>query len=282
MVEPHPEADPSISVSDLSLGYPAHGGAKAFQAVEGLSLEVARGGVLAILGESGSGKTTLTKFLAGRGDEAAGKGARVQVAGGDASVLDVSLRRLSRRTATRLTAYVGHLAQDAGATLPPDLNVADILFQPIVERTRRFDREQLGQVVAEMMDLVGLPLSKLQEFPFELSKGQRQRVAVVRSLMLNPTVYFADEPTLGVDANNRPRIVDLLTWYREKSGATMVLVSHDIGVLEALVQDVLVMQQGRQVGAGDINEIFRDADHGYVLQLAKALRATAYDEVSEE
>ncbi|MGK0720863.1 ATP-binding cassette domain-containing protein [Leucobacter sp. W1478] len=282
MVEPNPEADPSISVSDLSLGYPAHGGAKAFNAVEGVSLEVAKGGVLAILGESGSGKTTLTRFLSARGDDALDKGARVQLSGGDAAVLGISLRRLSRRSVTRLTAYVGHLAQDAGATLPPDLNVGDILFQPIAERTKRFDRDQLGQIVAEMMDLVGLPLSKLQEFPFELSKGQRQRVAVIRSLMLNPTVYFADEPTLGVDANNRPRIVDLLTWYREKSGATMVLVSHDIGVLEALVQDVVVMQQGRLVGAGDINEIFRNADHGYVLQLAKALRATAYDEVSEE
>ncbi len=282
MVEPDRHADPAVSVSDLSLGYPAHGGARAFNAVEGVTFELRRGGVLAILGESGSGKTTLARFLAGRGEDASEKGSRIRVNGGEARVLGVPMRRLSGRTTTRLTAHVGHLAQDAGATLPADLNVGDILIQPIAERSRRFDREALGRQIAEMMDIVGLPFGKLQEYPHELSKGQRQRIAVIRSLMLGPAVCFADEPTLGVDANNRPKIVDLLSWYRERSGASMVLVTHDIGVLEALAQDVLVMQQGRLVGSGDINEIFRHADHDYVRQLAQALRATAYDEVSQE
>lgn len=282
MVEPVLDADPAISVSDLSLGYPAHGGAKAFNAVEGLSFELRRGGVLGILGESGAGKTTLTKFLAGRGTEAAEKGSRITLNGGEAHVLGTSLRRVSRRARNRLTAHVGHLGQDSGATLNAELNVGDLLLQPIAERQKRFDREQLGREIAEMMDIVGLPLTKLQEFPYELSKGQRQRVAVVRSLILNPTLYIADEPTLGVDAVNRPRIVDLLTWYRERRGASMVLVTHDIGLLEALVQDVLVLQQGALVGSGEINEIFRRADHGYVQQLAQALRATAYDEIADD
>lgn len=282
MVEPQFHADPAISASDLSLGYPPHGGAKAFNAIEGVGLEVRRGGVLAVLGESGSGKTTLTRYLAGRGSEPSDKGARILATGGDATVLGTPLRRLSRRATGRLSAHIGHLAQDAGATLPADLTVGDILLQPVLERTKHIDRDRQGRIIAEMMELVGLPLTTLQSLPFELSKGQRQRIGVMRSLMLFPPVYFADEPTLGVDAVNRPRIVDLLTWYRERAGATMVLVSHDIGVLEALVQDVVVLQQGRLVGSGDINEIFRDAEHGYVRQLAQALRANAYDEVSEE
>lgn len=281
MVDPQRDADPAILASDLSLGYPAHAGGRAFNAVEGIGFQVRRGEVLALLGESGSGKSTLARFLAGCGDDAGEKAARIRVNGGDAEVLGVRMRDLKHRTATRLTAHVGYLAQDAGAKLPPDLNVGDILLSPISERTKHFDRAQLGQQIAEMMEIVALPLSKLQEFPYELSKGQRQRVAVMRSLMLNPVLYFGDEPTLGVDANNRPRIVELLKWYRERSGATLVLVSHDIGVLEALGQRVLVMQQGRAVGEGDINEIFRHADHGYVQQLAQALRATAYDEVAE-
>ncbi|PII81489.1 ABC transporter ATP-binding protein [Leucobacter sp. OLJS4] len=276
------DADPAIHVSDLSLSYPAHGGGRSFHAVEGVSFDVRRGEVLALLGESGSGKSTLARFLAGRAKDTGDKSARIRATGGDAHVLGTSMRRLNRRGAARLTAYVGHLAQDAGATLPPELNVGDILFGPIVERTKDFDRDELGAVVAEMMDIVGLPLSKLQEYPYELSKGQRQRVAVMRSLMLNPPVLVADEPTLGVDANSRPRIVDLLRWYRERSSATLVLISHDIGMLEALVQDVLVMQQGRVVGHDDINAIFRQADHVYVQQLAQALRATAYDEIADE
>lgn len=277
MAEPNRAADPAVLVSDLSLTYPAHGGVKAFCAVDGVGFELARGQVLAVLGESGSGKSTLARFLAARGEQAP----RIRVTGGEASALGIELRRLGGRRRSRLTAHVGYLAQEAGATLPPDLNVGDILMQPITERMKRFDREQLGREIAEMMEIVALPLSKLQEYPYELSKGQRQRVAVMRALMLSPALLVADEPTLGVDALNRPRIVELLQWFRERSGASMILVSHDIALLEALVQNVLVMQQGRLVGAGDINQIFRQADHDYVQQLAIALRATAYDEVAK-
>ncbi len=282
MIEPVRDADPAVSVSDLSLMYPAHGGTKAFNAVDGLSFELGRGNVLAMLGESGSGKSTIARFLAGRANEAGEKHARIRVSGGDAQVLGTPMRKLGRRATTRLTAHVGFLAQDAGATLTPELNVGDILLQPISERTKHFDREQLGSQIAEMMDIVSLPLTKLKEYPYELSKGQRQRIAVMRSLMLAPSQLIADEPTLGVDANNRPRIVELLKWFRERTGASMILVSHDIGMLEALVHNVLVLQQGSLVGAGDINEIFRQADHTYVQRLATALRATAYDEVAEE
>lgn len=282
MAHPDLNADPSIRVSDLSLSYPAHAGGREFEAVEGLSFEVARGEVVALLGESGSGKSTVARFLAGRAADAGEKSSRIKLTGGAATVFDVPMRRLGRRASSRLTAYVGHLSQDAGATLTPELNVGDILFEPIVERSKHFDRDALGERIAEMMDIVALPLAKLQEYPYELSKGQRQRVAVMRSLMLDPALLVADEPTLGVDANNRPKIVELLRWYRERTQSTMLLISHDIGMLEALVQDVLVMQQGKLVGHGDINEIFRQADHGYVQRLAQALRATAYDEIADE
>lgn len=282
MAEPQRDADPAVQVSDLSLRFPAHAGRRPFTAVDGVSFEVRRGEVLALLGESGSGKSTLTRVLAGRASAAGDSAARIEVLGGQATVLGVPLRRLRRRAAQRLTAHVGYLAQDAGATLPPDVNIGDILCSPVEERTRRLDRAVLGERIAHMMDLVGLPLSTLQDHPYQLSKGQRQRVAVIRSLMLEPAVVLADEPTLGVDANNRPRIIEVLRWYRERSGATMLLVSHDIGMLEALVSEVAVMQQGRLVGRGGITEVFRDSDHGYVQQLARALRATAYDEVAEE
>ncbi|MBK0421318.1 ATP-binding cassette domain-containing protein [Leucobacter sp. CSA2] len=281
MAHPVVDSDPTINVSDLSLSYPAHAGGREFQAVEGVTFGVGRGEVVALLGESGSGKSTLARFLAGRGPDAGEKAARIKLTGGAATVMNVPMHRMSRRTRSRLTAYAGHLAQDAGATLTPELNVGDILFEPIAERNKNFDRDVLGEKIAEMMDIVALPLAKLQEYPYELSKGQRQRVAVMRTLMLDPALLVVDEPTLGVDAINRPKIVELLKWYRERTTASMLLISHDIGMLEALVEDVLVMQHGRLVGHGDINDIFRQADHGYVQKLAQALRATAYDEIAD-
>lgn len=272
----------AILVSDVSLAYPAHGGGREFQAVEGVSFDVPNGGVTAILGESGSGKSTVARYLAARATEVPQRSSHIHLNGGEATVLGESLRRLGRRKRSRLTAHIGYLGQDDGATLPSDLNVGDIVFEPITERVKRFDREAMGETVAEMMDLLALPLTMLQRYPFELSKGQRQRVAVLRSLMLTPRMIIADEPTLGVDAVNRPKIVELLRWYREKQGATLLLVTHDIAVLEALVDEVLVMQQSAMVGRGSIDEVFSQSDHRYVQQLAEALRTNAYDEIATE
>lgn len=271
----------SVRVSDLSLTYPKHAGTAAFTAVEGVSFDLATGSVLAVLGESGSGKSTLTRFLAGRSNDPSDRSARVKLTSGAAEVLDTPLGKLSRRSKDELTARIGYVAQDAGAVLPPDINVGEMLFEPVFQHSNDVDRDAIGNDIAEMMNIVDLPLTKLQEYAHELSKGQRQRVAVMRSLMLAPELLIADEPTLGIDANNRPKIVQLLDWYRKRTGASMILITHDIGLLETLTHQVIVMQNARLVGSGDINEVFRNADHHYVQQLAGALRSNAYDEVAE-
>lgn len=281
MIEIDRSADPAVAVSDLTLSYPVRPGGVAHHAIEGMNFEARRGEVFAILGESGSGKSSLLRYLAGHGSQTGDRSARIRVLSGEARVLGVPMRRARGRTLTRFTAHAGYLGQAAAATLPAEMTVGDVLLQPITERLKRFDRSLVGQQIAEMMDILGLPLSKLQEFPYELSKGQRQRVAVIRSLMLRPAVYFADEPTLGVDAVGRPGIIELYRWYQETSGATMVIITHDIAMLEAIAEHVLVLQEGKLVGSGSINEIFRHEDHVYVRQLAHALRATAYDEIAD-
>lgn len=277
----HLHADPAIIASDLSLGYQERPG-KVFQAVEGVNVSVRRGSSLAVLGESGAGKSTLASYLAGHGNDAQSKHDRVHRISGEGRVFDVALNKPSRRVIRRITAHIGYLPQDAGAKLSPELNVGDLVFQPIEERIPKFDRNELGAQVAEMFEILGMPLTLLQKYPYELSKGQRQRVAVLRSLIHSPSVYIADEPTLGVDANNRPKIVELIDWYRARTNPAMLIVSHDIGLLEALIQDVLIMQRGAAVGFGDINTIFRHATHNYVVKLADALRTSAYDEIAAE
>lgn len=275
------QTDPAILASDLSLGYQERPG-KVFQAVEGINVSVARGSSLALLGESGAGKSTLASYLAGRGTDAPVKSDRIYRISGEARVLDTSLTKLSRKAHRRVTAHTGYLQQDAGAKLSPDLNVGDLIFAPIEERIRGFERSELGEQIAEMFEIVSLPLTYLQKYPYELSKGQRQRVAVIQSLIHSPTVYVADEPTLGVDANNRPKIVELIQWYVRRVDPTLLIISHDIGLLEALIKDVLILQQGNAVGFGNINEIFRHATHEYVVKLANALRTHAYDEIATE
>lgn len=266
--------------SDLSLIYPAYAGKREFQAIEGLNFTLKTGEIAALLGESGSGKSTLARFFAGRA-HSKDKNGRISVAGGTACVLGQNLCKLSRGGKTILAKQTGFLPQNAGATLTPELCVRDILFEPFGRDSSSIDFTGEGERIAEMLDIVQLPLRKLQEYPYELSKGQRQRIAVIRSLMLQPQLLVVDEPTLGVDAIGRPQIIRLLAWYLQKNKTAMFTVSHDIALLEALAQKAYVLRQGQLVGEGAINDIFRKADHGYVQQLAQALRGTAYDELAE-
>ena len=276
------QRDPVVEVLDASLEYPAHLGARPHAAVQGVSLTVTRGQTLALLGESGSGKSTLARVIAGRGDEAVQKPDRPKLTSGRVEVFGTDVVKMRRKTRHHLTGIVGYLSQTAGATLPPDLTIGDILTEPLRERDKNFDVTLAGEHIAEMFDTVGLPLEMLGRYPYELSKGQRQRVAVMQSLMLTPRLLVADEPTLGIDALHRPSVVRLLRWYRERNGATLLLICHDIAMLEELVDEVVVMQEGQSVGRGSINTIFRDAEHAYVQQLAQALRATAYDESAKD
>lgn len=272
----------SIVVSDLSLGYPAHGGASAFAAVEGVSFALADGNVLAVLGESGSGKSSLLRYLAGRSRESADRGSHLKVLSGDAILFEQSLASLKRKSQLDFEGKVGYLPQDAGAKLNPDFTIGDLFMQPVAQRYKKFDAQAHAQRMTDLLEVVSLSFDVLEKFPHQLSKGQRQRVAVVRSLALTPSVLVLDEPTMGTDPTNRPLVIDLIEKYRQEQGATVLVISHDIALLEQLVDDVLVMQQGSAVGYGNINEIFGDPDHVYVQRLAEALRTNAYDEASDE
>lgn len=274
--------DSEIVVSDLSLGFAAHGGGAAFAAVEGVTFEVKRASVTALLGESGSGKSTLARFIAARGRDVSDRGARIKLLSGDARVGGVSVASANRKNVRELAATIGFVEQDAGAKLSPEFSVGDLLLEPVAQRFRRFDREMYAQHVAALLEAVDIPLSRLPDFPYQLSKGQRQRVALMRAFVLNPSILVLDEPTMGIDAGTRPRVIRFLTEYIRQHSATVVVVSHDIALLESIVDDVNILQNGAVVGRGHINEIFGDADHEYVQRLASALRTTAYDEAFED
>lgn len=145
------DATPVVRVSDLSLEYPAHSGSRAYVAVQGASFEIQRGGVLAVLGESGSGKSTLARVLAGRASEVSQRSDRPRVTSGEATVYGVSLQRIGRKDHNQMTAHVGFLAQNAGATLTPELTVGDILMEPIREREKHYDVNLAGEKITEML-----------------------------------------------------------------------------------------------------------------------------------
>ncbi|GAA2754358.1 ATP-binding cassette domain-containing protein [Amnibacterium kyonggiense] len=249
-----------VVTRDLTVGYP---GAARFDAVRGVDLRIEPGELVGIVGETGAGKSTLAQVLAGR---VRGKRAP-RVLGGSVSVLGMRAERPGRTTTRVLGAQVGYLPQHAGRTLTPGLTVVENVTAPLFGRDRRFDRRDAGTRAAELLDAVQLPLSTMSRYPWELSAGQRQRVAIARSLILQPMLWVADEPTSSVDVATRGPVLDTLLDLHAERVFSAVIISHDAAVMHRTTQRVVVMHRGVLIAAGTAEQVLADPAHPYVRGL---------------
>ncbi|BDI23027.1 ATP-binding cassette domain-containing protein [Herbiconiux sp. L3-i23] len=262
-----------VVIDDVTIEYPPARGNGRFRAVEGVSFTVAPGELVGLVGETGSGKSTLAKTLAGYVGKGAGEGA-TEIVGGGMHVLGHDLRRLRPRERARLQLEVGYLPQNAGRSLVPGSTVAENVASPVLERDRRFDRRELGRLVAELIDAVQLPLGLMNVYPHELSGGQRQRVAIARSLILEPTVWIADEPTGGVDVTVRGPVLDTLLELQSDREFSAIIISHDAAITSRVTDRIAVLQKGQLIGLGRLEEVLTDPQHPYLRGLAHEYEVT--------
>ncbi|WP_423917394.1 ATP-binding cassette domain-containing protein [Frigoribacterium sp. 2-23] len=258
-----------IEADDLSLLYPARAGHPAVRAVDGVTLSVRPGEILAVLGESGSGKSTLARALAGLTGPGRVPEKHPRIVGGELAVFGQSLRSSSARRRDRVGARIGYLAQDDGDHLNPDLSVGEAIAEPIYLRDKRFDRREAGKIVATLIDDVHLPLGTMLKQTWELSSGQRQRVALARSLVLEPTLLIADEPARGVDVLVRQAVLDVIKHLHRDRQFSAVVVTSSVAEARAITDRVAVMRGGRLVGFGHIDDVLRDGVDPYVKVLSQ-------------
>ncbi|WP_159502061.1 ATP-binding cassette domain-containing protein [Microbacterium sp. 18062] len=232
----------SIVCSDLSIAH-ASGRGTPERVVDGVSFTLARGAALILVGATGSGKSTLATVLAGT----AGPG--VGVVGGDAVVEGVSVRRPGRRLRL-LTVVTGYLGQTDGATLPARLTVGDIVAEPVTSRQRKVNGRALSFRVATLLDELGLPLGAVGKYPYELSAGMRQRVAIARTLMLEPRLVVADEPLANLDVEAREIVRSALERRQRDAGMSLLLVANEPENVARFDADVLALRAGHTVGFG--------------------------------
>jgi peptide/nickel transport system ATP-binding protein len=151
-----------------------------------------------------------------------------------------------------------------------DLTVAENIAEPVLSRDRQFDRRALGRAAALLIDAVDLELGVLNRFPYELSRGQRQRVAFARALIVEPRLLIVDEPAQGVDVIARPALFELLERLNRGRTLSMVVISNDLATIERLTSRVLVTNRGTVIARGEIDRVLRDPFDSYLRRMRDA------------
>ena len=266
---PQATGQPLLLVEDLRVRFPIRGGLLQrvrahFDAVGGVSFQVHSGSTLALVGESGCGKTTTGKAIVQLLRNVAAVSGRALLSGQNLFDLQGEALRRARRE-------VQIIFQDPFASLNPRMRVADILdeglaaLQPDTSPSERLSR------IRRIADQVGLRQDALERFPHEFSGGQRQRIAIARALAVQPKLIVCDEPTSALDVSVQAQILNLLLELQRELGISYLFITHNIGVVEYIADEVAVMQAGRIVEHGSAAEVLARPQHSYTRTLLAAV-----------
>ena len=254
----------TLSIDDLSVSFAS--GSAHISAVRQVSLAVAPRECVGIVGESGSGKTQV--FMAAMGLLAGNARAEGRVRFEGADILGVSASRLNRIRGSKLSM----IFQDPMTSLTPHLKIGAQLAEVMVCHSGK-SWSEAHTAARRMLERVRVPEPerRLKQYPHELSGGLRQRVMIGMSLLCDPSLVIADEPTTALDVTVQAQIIDLLLTMRREVGMALVLISHDLGVVAGLADRILVMYAGRIVESAAAAELFQQARHPYTAELLKCI-----------
>ncbi|MGK5529944.1 ABC transporter ATP-binding protein [Streptomyces sp. URMC 129] len=259
------DGTPFLSVRDLRVHFSTEDGV--VKAVDGLSFDVPRGRTLGIVGESGSGKSVATQAVLGLHDPA-----RTAVSG----TIDLDGQELITATERQLERLRGNkvamIFQDPLTALSPYHTIGHQIGEPF-RKHRGASRREARERAVEMLGRVGIPRPRLRvdDYPHQFSGGMRQRAMIAMALVCDPDLLIADEPTTALDVTVQAQILDLLKDLQREFGSAIIMITHDLGVVANVSDDVVVMYAGRAVERGTVREVLRSPQHPYTWGLLSSM-----------
>jgi len=235
-----------------------------FDAVKDVDMILSKGRALGIVGESGSGKTTMALALSQLLSNQSDVTGQIVVNGQD-------IAALSKKDLRAFRSQIQMVFQDPFASINPRMTVMQIVEEGLL--VQGVGKAARQQAVMESLTTVHLPVAFAERYPHELSGGQRQRVALARALIMQPSLLILDEPTSALDSTTQVTVVNLLREIQEKMNISYVFISHDLKVVRALCQHIMVLKQGVCVESGRTEDIFTQPQHPYAKQLLEASSA---------
>lgn len=254
-----------ITIKDLKVHYPIRSGffnrvTDHVYAVDGVDFIIEKGKTYGLVGESGSGKSTTGKAVVGLEKTTAGQ---IMYEGKDVT-------KRSNRKKMGYNKDVQMIFQDSMSSLNPKKRVLDIIAEPIRNFERLSDQEEKKKVKG-LLDIVGMPEDALYKYPHEFSGGQRQRLGVARAVATNPKLIVADEPVSALDLSVQAQVLNFMKRIQQEYCLSYLFISHDLGVVKHMCDNIAIMYKGRFVEIGTREDIYNDPRHIYTKRLLSAI-----------
>jgi len=267
---------PLLDIVDLSVHFPIYGGVlrhkvATVKAVDGISMQIRHGESVGLVGESGSGKTTVGRAICNLHKAMSPEvelGGQIQF---DSSQGLVDVNGISRKEMLPHRADIQMIFQDPFSSLNPRMTVQQIVEGPLVIHKPEMTTDQRHELVAGLLDRVGLQPKYAERYPHEFSGGQRQRIGIARSLATRPKLIIADEPVSALDVSVQAQVINLMEELQEEFGLTYLFIAHDLSIVYHMADRIAVMYLGSLVEYGTAEEVYKNPKHPYSKALISAV-----------